>query len=91
MGLALALYRFFEDLDRHRARQLVAVVLVSSELGLVTVVFSGAALLIFRGGGAFRGFDAPPHEIVGMILVRMRRQAYGVNEMYNTLPLLSIR
>ena len=57
IGLSLALYRLFEDVDRHRARQLVALVLVSSALGLVTVVFSAAALLVFRGGDAFAGFD----------------------------------
>jgi hypothetical protein len=28
IGLSLALYRLFEDVDRHRARQLVATVLV---------------------------------------------------------------
>src|SRR2546429_3391250 len=37
IGLGLALYRLFEDVDRHRARQLMALVLVSSALGLVTV------------------------------------------------------
>lgn len=49
IGLALALYRLFEGVNRHIARQLVALVLVSSALGLVTVVFSAAALLVFRG------------------------------------------
>ena len=53
IGLSLALYRLFEDVDRHRARQLVALVLVSSALGLVAVVFSAAALLVFQGGAAF--------------------------------------
>jgi hypothetical protein len=88
IGLALALYRLFEDVDRHRARQLVALVLVSSALGIVTVVFSGAALLVFRGGDAFSAFDAPTREAVGMLLVRMRGQAYGVNEMFWGLWLL---
>src|SRR5580693_9996340 len=50
IGLSLALYRLFEDVDRHRAQQLVALVLVSSALSLVGVVFSGAGLLVFRGG-----------------------------------------
>lgn len=88
IGLALALYRLCEDVDRHRARQLVALVLVSSALGIVTVVFSGAALLVFRGGDAFSAFDAPTREAVGMLLVRMRGQAYGVNEMFWGLWLL---
>lgn len=82
IGLALALYRLFEDVDRHRARQLVALVLVSSALGLVTVVFSAAALLVFRGGDTFSAFDAHTREAVGMLLVRMRGQVYGINEMF---------
>jgi hypothetical protein len=88
VGLALALYRLFEGVDRHRARQLVALVLVSSALGLVTVVFSGAALLAFHGGDALSAFDAHTREAVGMLLVRMRGQAYGVNEMFWGLWLL---
>ncbi len=88
IGLALALYRLFEGVDRHLARQLVALVLVSSALGLVTVVFSGAALLIFRGGDPFTAFDAHTREAVGMLLVRMRGQAYGINEMFWGLWLL---
>jgi Domain of unknown function (DUF4386) len=88
IGLALALYRLFADVDRHLARQLVALVLVSSTLGLVTVVFSAAALLIFRGGDPFSALDAHTREAVGMLLVRMRGQAYGVNEMFWGLWLL---
>ena len=53
VGLSVALYRLFEDVDRHRARQLVALVLVSASLVLVAVVFNSAALTVFRGGGAF--------------------------------------
>jgi Domain of unknown function (DUF4386) len=88
IGLSLALYRLFESVDRHRARQLVALVLVSSSLGLVTVVFSAAALLVFRGGDPFSAFDASTRDAVGMLLVRMRGQAYGINEMFWGLWLL---
>ena len=88
IGLALALYRLFEGVDRHRARQMVALVLVSSALGLVTVVFSAAALFVFRGGDPFSAFDAHAREAVGMLLVRMRGQAYGINEMFWGLWLL---
>jgi hypothetical protein len=88
IGLSLALYRLFEDVERHRARQLVALVLVSSALGLVNVVFSGAALLVFRGGDAFAGFDAHAREAVGMLLIRMHGQANGINQMFWGLWLL---
>jgi hypothetical protein len=88
IGLALALYRLFEGVNRHLARQLVALVLVSSALGLVTVVFSAGALLVFRGGDPFSAFDAHTREAVGMLLVRMRGQAYGINEMFWGLWLL---
>lgn len=54
---------------------------------LGTVVFSGAALLNFRGD-AFLAFDGPTREAVGTLLVRMRGQAYGVNEMFWELWLL---
>jgi hypothetical protein len=84
----LALYRLFEDVDRHSARQLVALVLVSSALGLVTVVFSAAALLVFHGGDAFAGFDSHTREAIGMILIRMHGQANGINQTFWGLWLL---
>lgn len=88
IGLSLALYRLFEDVDRHRARQLVALVLVSSALGLASVVFSAAALLVFRSGGAFAGIEGPAREAIGMLLVLMHGQATGVNQTFWGLWLL---
>jgi hypothetical protein len=88
IGLSLALYRLFEEVDRHTARQLVALVLVSSALGLVTVVFSAAALLVFRGGDAFAAFDSHTREAIGMILIRMHGQANGINQTFWGLWLL---
>ena len=88
VGLSLALYRLFEDVDRHRARQLVALVLVSSAPGVVAAVFSAAALLVLRGGPAFAAFDGPTREAVGLLLIRMDGQATGINEMFWGLWLL---
>ena len=88
IGLSLALYRLFEDVDRRRARQLVALVLVSSALGLVNVVFSASALLVFRGGAAFAALDAHTREALGMLLIAMRGQAIGVNQTFWGLWLL---
>ena len=88
IGLSLALYRLFEDVDRHRARQLVGLVLVSSALGLATVVFSAAALLVFRGGNGFAAFDIHTREAIGMILIRMHGQANGINQTFWGLWLL---
>lgn len=82
IGLSLALYRLFVDVNRHRARQLVALVLVSAALGLMTAVFSAGALLVFRGGSAFAGFDNPTREAVGMLLIRIRGQANGINQLF---------
>jgi hypothetical protein len=88
IGLSLALYRLFEDVDNHRARQLVALVLVSSALGLVTVVPNAAALLVFRGGPAFATLDDHTREAIGMLLVRMHGQAIGINQTFWGLWLL---
>jgi len=88
IGLSLALYRLFEDVDRHRARQLVALVLVSSALGVVTVVFSAAALLVFRDGGAFVAFDSHTREAIGMLLIKMHGQTNGINQTFWGLWLL---
>jgi hypothetical protein len=88
IGLALALYRLFEEVDRDRARQLMALVLLSSALGLVAAVFSASALLVFRGGPAFSAFDGPTREAVGMLLIRLRGQTNGVNQMLWGLWLL---
>jgi len=90
IGLGLALYRLFEDVDRHRARQLAALVLVSSALTLVAAVFSAAALLVFRGGDGFAGLDGHTREAVGMLLIRMRGQANGVNQTFWGLWLLPL-
>lgn len=86
--LSLALYRLFEDVDRHRARQMVALVLVSSALSLVALVFNAAALLVFRGGDGFSGFDAHTRQAVGMVLIRMHGQAIGINQTFWGLWLL---
>jgi hypothetical protein len=88
IGLSLALYRLFEDVDRHRARQLVALVLVSSTLGLVSVIFNAAALLVFRGGDAFAVFDGHTREAIGLLLIQIHGQAIGINEMFWGLWLL---
>ena len=88
IGLSLSLYRLFEDVDRHRARQLVGLVLVSSALGLVTVVFSAAALSVFRGGEAFAGIDIHAREALGFVLIRMHGQANGINQTFWGLWLL---
>jgi hypothetical protein len=78
LGLSLALYRLFEDVDRHRARQLVALVLVSSAMVLVAVVFSAAALQVF-GGNAF---DVQTRNEAGMLLIRMGGETNGTNQMF---------
>jgi hypothetical protein len=88
IGLSLALYRLFEDVDRHRARQLVALVLVSSAFILVAALFNAAALLVLRGGPAFAAFDGHTREALGMLLIRMREQANGINQMFWGLWLL---
>jgi len=88
VGLSLALYRLFEGVDRHRARQLVALVLLSSALGLVSVVFSAAALLVFRGGDALAALDSPTREALGMVLIRLHGQANGINQLFWGLWLL---
>jgi hypothetical protein len=88
VGLSLALYRLFEDVDRHRARQLVALVLVSSALSLVAAVFNAAALLVFRDGAAVTAFDQHTREAVGMLLISMHGQAIGINQTFWGLWLL---
>ena len=88
IGLSLALYRLLVNVDRHRARQMVALVLVSSALSLVTLVFNAAALVVFRGGDSFRGLDVHVREAIGMTLIRMHGQANGINQTFWGLWLL---
>jgi hypothetical protein len=88
IGLSLALYRLFEGVDRHRARQMVALVLVSSALSVVTLVFNAAALIVFRGGNGFSGLDVHTREAIGMVLIRMHGQANGINQTFWGLWLL---
>ncbi len=88
IGLSLALYRLFEAVDRHRARQMVGLVLVSSALGVVTVVFNAAALLVFRDTAVFAAFDSQERQAIGMLLIRMHGQTNGINQMFWGLWLL---
>jgi hypothetical protein len=88
IGLALALYRLFADVDRHRARQLVALVLMSSGLGLVTVLFSAGALLVFSSASPLAVLDSHSREAIGMLLIRMHGQATGINQIFWGLWLL---
>ena len=88
IGVSLALYRLFEDVDRHRAQQLVVLVLVSSALSLVGVVFSGAGFLVFRGGADFVALDDHTRDAIGMLLIRMHGQAVGINQTFWGLWLL---
>jgi len=88
IGLALALYRLFENVDRQRARQLVALVLISSALAVVGVLLNAAALLVFRGGDPFAAFDTDTREAIGMILIRIHGQATGINQIFWGLWLL---
>jgi hypothetical protein len=87
VGLSLALYSLFENVDRHRARQLVALVLISSALSLASVLFNAAALLVFRGDGGVV-FESHMRETISMLLIRIHGQASGVNEMFWGLWLL---
>lgn len=88
IGLALALYRLFEGVDRHRARQLVALVLISCALGLVAALLSAAALWVFSSAGAAPAFDARMRQSIGMLLIQMHDQANGINQMFWGLWLL---
>jgi hypothetical protein len=67
---------------------LVALVLLSSALGLVTVLFNAAALLVLSHGGPFAAFDTHMREAIGMLLVQMHGQAHGINQMFWGLWLL---
>jgi hypothetical protein len=87
VGLGLALFNLLEGVDLHRARQLVALVLVSSALTLVNVVFSAAALLVLRDD---LGFNGHLRESVGMLLIRMHGQANGINQIFWGLWLLPL-
>ncbi|MGH8288362.1 MAG: DUF4386 domain-containing protein [Steroidobacteraceae bacterium] len=75
-GLALALYRLFEGVDRHRARELVALVLISSVVGLIAVLFNAAVLPVFSGGGPFAAVDAHTRQTVRMLLIRIHDRAF---------------
>jgi len=88
IGLSLALYRLFADVDRHRAQQLVSLVLLSSALGLAAVLFNAAALLVFRGGDPFAAFNTQTREAIGMLLIRIHGQANGINQVFWGLWLL---
>jgi Domain of unknown function (DUF4386) len=88
IGLGLALYRLLEDVDRHRARQMVALAMVSSALITVAVVFNAAALVVFHGSGSFGALDAHTREMLGMTLIRTHAQTNGVNQMFWGLWLL---
>ena len=67
---------------------MVALVLVSAALSLVTLGFNAAALLVFRGDDGFSSLDVHTREAIGMILIRMHGQANGINQTFWGLWLL---
>lgn len=90
IGLGLALYRLFEEVDRHRARQVVALALVSSALGLVGLLFEATAFIAFRTGEGVTGFDKPARAAIGLLLIRMHAHAYSINQTFWGLWLLPL-
>ena len=66
----------------------MALVLLSSGLGLLAAVLSAAALVVFRGGDGLSGLDGHTREVLGMLLLRMHGQVNGVNQMFWALWLL---
>lgn len=86
--LGLSLYRLFKDTDGRQARLMVAFVLASSVIAIVTLVIELAPLVLLHGDKVLAAFNQP--QIDGLIysLLRVRGTALGLVSAFSGLWLL---
>ena len=77
--LVVTLYELFQDVDRRQARLMVALVTVSSALGLVTLLNELAPLIILHGADSLSAFTKGQLDALSLGFLNLRSTAVSVN------------
>jgi hypothetical protein len=88
--LALALYRLLRGVNRTRAEQMVALVLVGAAVGFLNVLNKIAALLLFRGADFLTVFAKPQRDALGMLFLDLHRHGLTITGIFWGLWLLPL-
>jgi len=80
--LAMALYRLLSGVNKHHARLMVGLVLVSVAITFVNVLNNIAALTLFRGADSLSVFNKGQLDALGMLFLGLHRQGLGVNGIF---------
>lgn len=88
VAVGILLYRLLADVGRNTARLMLALVVVSATMALVTVFNNLAALQLFKGADFLGAIAQPQREVMGMFFLRMHAQMNYANEMFWGLWLL---
>ena len=77
--LVVTLYELFQEVDRRQARLMVALVTVSSALGLVTLLNEIAPLILLHGADSFAAFSKPQLDALSLGFLNLRSTTVSVN------------
>jgi hypothetical protein len=88
IGVALAVYRLFNDGSKVLASLLVIFVAVSAGIGFLNEVNNLAAILVLRGNEFAGTLTQPQRDGIAMLFLRLHGQGHALNEMFWGLWLL---
>jgi hypothetical protein len=86
--VAFKLANLFQNVDRRQGRLLVALVLVSSSIGLVNLINELAPLVLLSGADYFAAFSKPQIDALVMGFLRLRGIGLGIDSVFWGLWLL---
>jgi hypothetical protein len=87
---ALTLYKLLQDVDRGRARLMVAFVLAQVAMGFALTLLQIAPLMLLKGAGYWSAFDRRQLEALALGALTLRGQGIGAVSAYWGLWLLPL-
>jgi hypothetical protein len=77
--LVVTLYELLKDVDRKQARLMVILVAASATIGLVTVVYEIAPLIILRSADSLSAFSGAQLDAMSLGFLRLRGASVSIN------------
>jgi hypothetical protein len=88
--LANALYRLFESVDRHLARQMLILVIAGVAVAFLNRLFQLAALLLVDSGAVFAAFEPSQVQSLAMFFLELHRNGEMIASLFWALWLLPL-
>jgi hypothetical protein len=88
--LANALYRLFESVDRHLARQMVLLVIAGVAVAFLNRLNQLAAILLLHSGAALAGFEPSQAQGLAMFFLGLHRNGEMIASLFWALWLLPL-